>query len=92
MRKWRNCTSLRSTVLTQEQEDYIGVKVEGPFKGGHYSHSVSCFIRGCCRGQHFRFSTAMEKNRSGSQSGRTLRRSSSSADDPGMRARSRRTI
>ena len=32
MRKWRNFTSLHSTVLTQEQEDYIGVKVEGPFK------------------------------------------------------------
>ena len=82
MRKWRNFTSLHSTVLTQEQEDYIGVKVEGPFKGGHYRHSVSCFIRGCCRGQHFRFSTAMEKNCSGSQSGRTLRGSSSSAGRP----------
>merc|ERR1712064_141219 len=26
------------TVLTQEQEDYIGVKVEGPFKGPHYRY------------------------------------------------------
>ena len=25
MRKWRNCTSLHSTVLTREQADYIGV-------------------------------------------------------------------
>ena len=33
MRKWRNCTFLHSTVLTQEQSIYIGVKVEGPFKG-----------------------------------------------------------
>ena len=32
MRKWRNCTSLHSTVLTQDQADYIGVKVEGPFQ------------------------------------------------------------
>ena len=72
MRKWRNFTSLHSTVLTQEQEDYIGVKVEGPFKGGHYRHSVSCFIRGCCLKQHFRFSG----------SGRTLRGSSSSAGRP----------
>ena len=82
MRKWRNCTSLHSTVLTQEPADYIGVKVEGPFKGGHFRHSASCFIRGCCRGQHFRFSAAMEKNRSCSQSGRTLRGSSSSAGRP----------
>jgi len=26
------------TVLTQEQADYIGVKVEGPFKGPHYRY------------------------------------------------------
>ena len=45
MRKWRNCTSLHSTVLTQEQEDYIGVKVEGPLKGGHYRYQDSRFIR-----------------------------------------------
>ena len=32
MRKWRNCTSLHSTVLSQEQADYISVKVEGPFQ------------------------------------------------------------
>ena len=34
MRKWRNCTSLLSTVLTQEQADYIDVKVEGLSKVG----------------------------------------------------------
>ena len=32
MRKWRNCTLLHSTALSQEQEDYIVVKVEGLFK------------------------------------------------------------
>ena len=63
MTKWRNCTFLHSTVLTQEQSVYIGVKVEGSFKGGHYSYSGARFIRGCCRGQRFRFSTAIEKNR-----------------------------
>ena len=82
MRKWRNCTSLHSTVLTQEQADFIGVKVEGPFKGGHYRYSDARFIRGCCRGQRFRFSTAMVKNRRSSRSGRTLRGSSSSAGRP----------
>ena len=82
MRKWRNFNSLHSTVLTQEQDDYVGVKVAGPFKGGHYRYSVSRFIRRCCRWQQFRFSTAMEKNRNGSRSGRTLRGSSSSAGRP----------
>ena len=38
MRKWRNCTSLHSTVFAQEHADYIGVKVEGPLKGGHYRY------------------------------------------------------
>ena len=49
MRKWRNCTFLLSTVLTQEQADYIGVKVEGPLKGGHYRYWDSRFSRGCYR-------------------------------------------
>ena len=49
MRKWRNCTSLLSTVLTQEYADYIGVKVEGPFRGGHYRDSDARFIRECER-------------------------------------------
>ena len=33
-------TALREepSVLTQEQADYIGVKVEGPFKIGHYRY------------------------------------------------------
>ena len=26
------------TVLTQEQADYIGVKIDVPFKGGHYRY------------------------------------------------------
>ena len=82
MRKWWNCTFLHSTILTQEQSVYIGVKAEGPFKGGHFCYSGARFIRGCCRGQRFRFSTAMEKNRRGSRSGRTLRGSSSSAGRP----------
>ena len=77
MRKWRNCTSLHSTVLTQEQADYIGVKVEAPFKGGHYH-----FFQKQDSFERFRFSTAMEKNRRGSRSGRTLRGSSSSAGRP----------
>ena len=38
MRKWRNCTSLHSTVFAQEHADYIAVKVEGPLKGGHYRY------------------------------------------------------
>ena len=71
-----------STVFTQEQADYIGVKVEGPSKGGHFRYSDARFIRGCCRGQRFRFSTAMEKNRRGGRSGRTLRGPSSSAGRP----------
>ena len=54
MRKWRNFTSLHSTVLTQKQEDNIGVKVEGPLKGGHYRFQVSRFIRLCCHWQRVR--------------------------------------
>ena len=38
MTKSRNCTSFLSTVLTQEPADYIGVKIEGPLKGGHYRY------------------------------------------------------
>ena len=76
MRKWRNCTSLHSTVLTQEPAVYIGVKVECPFKGGHYRYSDSRFIRVFDSAQRWR------KNRSGSRSCRTLRGSSSSAGRP----------
>ena len=40
MRKWRNGTFLSLgrvlTILTLEQADYIGVKIDVPFKGGHY--------------------------------------------------------
>ena len=40
MREWRNCTFLQSVLsspsLNQEQADYFGVKVEGPFNGEHY--------------------------------------------------------
>ena len=31
------------TILTQEQADYIGVKVEGTFKDGHHCH-LSCKV------------------------------------------------
>ena len=80
MRKWRNGTFLSLgrvlTILTQEQEDYIGVKVEGPFQRWTLQLFRFMFHSG------FRFSTAMEKNRRGSRSGRTLRGSSSSAGRP----------
>ena len=85
MRKWRNGTFLSLgrvlTILTQKQEDYIGVKVEGPFN-----------IRGCCRGQHFRFSTATEKIAVVVDLGELFADRARVRDDPGMRARSRRTI
>jgi adenosylhomocysteinase len=29
---------VRLTTLTQKQADYIGVKVEGPFKADHYRY------------------------------------------------------
>ena len=31
------------TVLTQEQADYIGVKIDVPFDGGHYRYLNSKF-------------------------------------------------
>ena len=34
------------TVLTQEQADYIGVKIDVPFKGGHHR----CWIQGLAEG------------------------------------------
>ena len=40
MRKWRNGTFLSLgrvlNILTLEQADYIGVKIDVPFKGCHY--------------------------------------------------------
>ena len=71
MRKWRNCTSLLSTVLTQEQADYIGVKVEGPFQRWALP-LFRCMSRAAFS---LRFSDG--ENRRGSRSGRTLRVSSS---------------
>ena len=53
MRNLRTCTPLLSTVLSQEQKDYIDVKVEGPFKGGHYCYSDARFIRGVFAGSVF---------------------------------------
>ena len=50
MRKGRNCTFLALgrvlTVLTQEQADYIGVKIDVPFKSGHHR----CWIQGSAEG------------------------------------------
>ena len=80
MRKWRNCTSRHSTVLTQKQAVYIGFKVEGPFFGVHYRYQDARFIRGCCRGQRFRCLGELFAYRARVR------------DDPGMRARSRRTF
>ena len=44
LRKWRNDTFLLLgrvfTVLTQEQADYIGVKIDVSFKGGHYRYWI----------------------------------------------------
>ena len=41
-RRWPGCTStplgVRLTQLTQEQADYIGVPVEGPYKPDHYRY------------------------------------------------------
>ena len=79
MRKWRNCTFLslgrELTVLTQEQADYIGVKIGVPFKDRHYRYWVQGSaerVTACSDGE----------NRRGSRSGRTLRVSSSSAGRP----------
>ena len=82
MRTWRNCTSLHSTVLAQEQADYIGVKVEGPFKGGHYRYSDACFHSRVLSRAAFSMQYSDGENRRGSRSGRTLRGSSSSAGRP----------
>ena len=46
MKKWRNCTLLHSKALTQEQADYIGVKIGVPFKGGHHR----CWIQASAEG------------------------------------------
>ena len=79
MRKWRNGTFLSHgrelTVLTQEQADYIGVKVAIPVKSGHCRYWVQGSaerVTACSDGE----------NRRGSRSGRTLRYSSSSAGRP----------
>ena len=79
MRKWRNGTFLslgrELTVLTQEQADYIGVKIGVPFKDRHYRYWVQGSaerVTACSDGE----------NRRGSRSGRTLRVSSSSAGRP----------
>ena len=80
------------TVLAQEQADYIGVKVEGPFFGGHYRYQDARFIRGCCRGQRFRCSTAMETIAEVVDMVELFADRARVRDDPGMRARSRRTI
>ena len=53
MRKWRNCTSLHSTVLTQEQADHNGVKVEGPFKGGTTAIQMQDSFEGVVAGSVF---------------------------------------
>ena len=44
MRKWRGCTSLftvRRSLRLLRNTDYLGVKVEGTFKGEQYSSFVS---------------------------------------------------
>ena len=79
MRKWRNGTflslGLELTVLTQEQADYIGVKIDVPFKGGHYRY--------CVQGSAERVTACSDgENRRSSRPGRTLRGSSSSAGRP----------
>ena len=79
MRKWWNCTFLHSTVLTQEQSVYIGVKVEGPFTGGYYCFSDARFIQG-------------RKIAEVVDLGELFADRARVRDDPGMRAQSRRTI
>ena len=41
-RRWPGCTSTRSacklTELTEDQADYIGVPVDGPYKPDHYRY------------------------------------------------------
>ena len=39
-RKPRPVLGETPNVLTQEQSDFSGVKVEGPFKGGDYTRSL----------------------------------------------------
>ena len=39
------------TVFAREHADYISVKVEGPFKFGHYRYRDARFSRECCRWQ-----------------------------------------
>ena len=68
------------TVLTQEQADYIGVKIDVPFKG-------SRFNRGCYRLQRLRYVPPSTVDL-----GELFAYRARVRDDPGMRARSRRTI
>ena len=89
MRKWRNGTFLslgrELTVLTQEQADYIGVKIDVPFKGGHYRY--------CVQGSAERVTACRDgENHRSSDLGELFADRARVRDDPGMRARSRRTI
>ena len=58
MRKWRNGTYLSLggvlTDLTQGQAVYTGVKIDVPFKGGHYHYWDSRFSRWWYRLQRWR--------------------------------------
>ena len=89
MRMWRNCTCLHSvrsspSLLRNKQITSVS-RLKSLVKGEHCRYWVSRFSRGCYRLQRVRCippSTAMEKHRRGSRSGRTLRGSSSSAGRP----------
>ena len=90
LRKWRSGTFLSLgrvlTVLTQEQADYIGVKIGVPFKCGHYRVWDARFSRGFHRLQRSRTSHRW------SIWANSSRIELKCGTIPSMRARSRRTI
>ena len=93
MRQWRNCTSLHSTVLTQEQADYIGVKVEGPFQRWALPFFICKFsFKDVVAGSVFDSAQRWRKIAEVVDLGELFADRARVRDDPGMRARSRRTI
>ena len=64
MKKWRtalSCSQCGAHRLTEEQTDYIGVKVGRRFKVEHYRYSDARFIRG--RSQCFNANSSITRIR-----------------------------
>ena len=83
------------TVLTQEQADYIGVKIDVPFKGGHYRYYVQGSAEGVIACSVFDTYLPVQRWRKIAEVvdlGELFAYRARVRDDPGMRARSRRTI